>query len=473
MTGSMAGILTRHKSALSWLAVFAALGTALVFLYVDADQQDAGYHYLFARWSWQEPYYLIGVWTRPLFTLIYSAPAQLGYPAAKIFTLLISLVAAWQTYRLALLLKLERAHLAIPLLLLQPALFLLFTETQTETLFALLFVIALRLHYSGWIRASLIVVSMLILVRPEGFFLGVAWGLWIVIAARQWTLTRRIKETLWLATGAFVWWAAASLLTRDPLWILHDWPTDWHVTSEANGRGPLLWYFALLPLIVGPLFLPQFVLGLRKFLRDWQFAPGVMSFLALFALHSVMFWRGWFGAAGYPRYLVCVAPAVAIIALSGWSQLSLLTRRGVQAAILVLSLLVCLFYVDGYRYTRDGRAVDDALSWLKNHPVSFSRLVFSQSYMCIRLDCQSADRLILTSDRAHNLSALRDSNAGTLVFWDLEVGPKWFGLSATDFERLGYKQLFAKPYRLDGWFFRLNWRHHGGPRLQEIYLYYR
>jgi hypothetical protein len=90
---------SENRTTFAWLAVFGLIGVVLVILYADADQQDAGYHYLFARWSWSEPYYLIGVWTRPLFTLIYSIPAQFGYRAAKLFTLLISLITAWQSVR--------------------------------------------------------------------------------------------------------------------------------------------------------------------------------------------------------------------------------------------------------------------------------------------------------------------------------------------------------------------------------------
>ncbi len=473
MIRSRAFSQTEHRPAILWLLSFVILGSALVLLYPDADQQDAGYHYLFARWSWHEPYYLIGVWTRPLFTLIYSVPAQLGYPAAKSFTLLLSLATAWQSYRLASQFRLERAAMVIPLLVLQPAFFLLFTETQTESLFALIFVVALRLYHSGRTRSALVAVSLLILVRPEGFFIGVIWGLWILLSPREWPWWRRLLETLWLALGAIMWWTIASLMTRDPLWILHDWPADWQMGSVANGQGPIFWYIVLLPLIVGPLLLPPFVLGLRHLLRSREPLLGVSSFLALFALHSVLFWRGWFGAAGYPRYLVCVSPAIAIVTLAGWSRIGALAHRGVQAVVLVISFLVCLFYVDGYRFTRDARAVDDAVQWLRLNPVSYARLIYSQPYTCIRLGCASSDRPALTADREHNLDILRSSQSGTLLFWDSDVGPKWYGLRASDFEALGYRRLFSKSYRLEGWFFKLSWRYHGGPRFQEMHLYYR
>src|SRR5262249_61799811 len=125
------------------------------------------------------------VLARPVFTLLYSLPAQFGYAAAKFFTVIIGLAAAWQTFRLARQIKLDRAELAIPLLFLQPSFFLLSSIVLTETLFALVFVIALRLHLSGRIRTGMIVASLLILVRPEGFFIGVLWGLWGLTERRR------------------------------------------------------------------------------------------------------------------------------------------------------------------------------------------------------------------------------------------------------------------------------------------------
>jgi Gpi18-like mannosyltransferase len=168
------------RHALAWLAVFAAAGAALVLLYHDADQQDSGYHFLFARWAHRHPQYFISVWARPLFTLLYFPFAQFGYAAAKFLTVIISLGTAWQTFRLARQIKFDRAEMAIPLLFLQPSFFLLSSTVLTETLFALVFVIALRLHLSGRIKAGMIVASLLILVRPEGFFIGVLWGVWVL-----------------------------------------------------------------------------------------------------------------------------------------------------------------------------------------------------------------------------------------------------------------------------------------------------
>ncbi len=480
------------RRALLRIAVFAAIGVTLVLLYRDADQQDSGYHFLFARWAHQHPQYFVSVWARPLFTLLYFFPAQLGYPATKLFTVAISLAAAWQTFRLARQMRFDRAEMSIPLLFLQPSFFLLSSSVLTETLFALIFVIALRLHLSGRLRAGMIVASLLILVRPEGLIIGVLWGLWVLfvvppLGGKGWQTSRfRLKavlqtlQTLLLASGVVLWWIAAYLITGDPLWIVHDWPPDWQPEGKANGAGPIWRYVVLLPLIVGPLLLPPFIVGLRRLLKKREFTAGVSAFLVLFAAHSLMYWRGWFGAAGYARYLVCVSPAIALITLAGWNELAgrdakffNIARAPIAATVLTLSALVCVFYVDGWKFTRDARAVEEAAGWFRAHPKPVSRLICSQAYMRILFDRDEWEKPALTNDRERNLALARQSPRQTLVFWDEDTGPKWYGLRAEDFEAVGYVRLRSQGFKLGGWFYTLPWDRFGGPRTQQMHLFYK
>jgi len=150
----------------------------MLFLFDDSCQMDGGQHYLFARWAWVHHELFVGVWSRPLFTFLYALPALAGFRAARAATVLICLAIAWQTWRLAEDLKLPRAPLGIALLFLQPSFFLFCADTMTEPVFALVYVVALRLHHSGRPAAGMPVASLMILARPEGFFLGVLWALW-------------------------------------------------------------------------------------------------------------------------------------------------------------------------------------------------------------------------------------------------------------------------------------------------------
>ncbi len=498
------------RRASLWLFAFALTGVVLTLLYHDAEQQDSAYHFLFARWAAVHPVYFVSVWARPLFTLVYWLPSQFGYPAAKLFTVLLSLVTGWQTFRLAQQINFQRAELAVPLLFLQPAFFAISSAVMTETLFALLFVIALRLHLRGWTKAGMLVASLLILVRPEGFFIGALWGVWTLRIAdcglrvpknnltsfSNAPVTRSFSirnpqsaiRILLLASGMVVWWLAACLLTGDKLWIVHDWPSDWQMGSRANGIGPIWWYAALLPLIVGvPLIVP-FMAGLWRLLRQREFVCGTSAFLTLFVLHSVMFTRGWFGSAGYARYFVCVSPAIALITLAGWNALAEGRARffdsmkpAVAALALTASALTCFGYIDGIRFTRDARAVDWMHAWLLTNHSEFSEsnvasksgLISSQAYTRILLDRDPWERPSFSGNHDHNLELIRQAPTRTLALWDDETGPKWFGLRAEDFEAAGYERLMSQDFILEGWFVRLPWNHWGGPRHQRMHWFYK
>jgi hypothetical protein len=227
---------------------------------------------------------------------------------------------------------------------------------------------------------------------------------------------------------------------------------------------------------------------LRRLIRKREFVHGTSAFLTLFALHSLMFARGWFGSAGYARYFVCVSPVIALITLAGWNALA---ERGTKfynaskpamaALVLFTSALTCFVYVDGIRFTRDAQGVDGMFTWLHRHRPEFlepgsgavSRLISSQAYTRILFDRDPWERPNFSGDRENNLNLIRQSPVRTLVLWDDETGPKWFGLRAEDFEAAGYERLQSQDFHLEGWFVRLPWDHWGGPRRQRMHWLYK
>lgn len=441
-----------------WLVPFAALGVALALVFPDSYQQDGGHHFLGARWALAHPRNLVGVWNRPLFTALYALPAQLGYPAAKLLTVAVTLAAAWHTAWLARAYGLRRAELAVPLLLLQPSVVLLCSETMTEPLFALLLAVALRLHQAGRVRGGAWVAGLLPLVRPEGFFVGVLWGLFLLFtpgAGR--TVVGRGLTALRLAGGTAAWWLAALLLTGDPLFIPRDWPSNWNA-SFSYGTGPLWHYWNIRQqILAGPAMYALFALGFAALVARRR-APLAMASLALVAgMHSIFFRLEMFGSAGYARYLVCVAAPMAIAALAGWdlaadwlARRRLLARAApaLGALALVYATAHCLTYVDAFGTSRDARAVRDMYAWFQANPRPVRRLVFSQAYMSILFDRDPRERPRLGADPEQAVEVLRRQPAGTLVFWDAKTGRQFHKLGAAELERAGYELLRGKRYPL-------------------------
>ena len=460
-------------------------GSIQIWLYADADQLDSGYHYLFARWSWHHPEYLLSVWARPLFTLIYSLPAQLGYTAARFFTLLISLLAAHQTWRLARQLGISPASVVVPLLLAQPVFWELGTGVYTESLFALFLVLALRLQAGGRSLHSLLTASMLILIRPEGLFTGIFWGAWHLASAfrsarreNRWrgTIVAAFQSLL-LATGMVIWVAAAWLYTGDPLWIIHNWPPDWNPSSQANGTGPLWWYLLLLPVITGPFVLPAFIAGIREHRRRDHLLSIPGLFTTIFVVHSILYYRGWFGSAGYARYFVCVSPATALIAGAGWTALRNRIGGNTVIVLIAVSLLFSFLRLDVMPHGRDSHAIKDLHRQFVQSPetrsLPITRLICSQPGMRIVFDRDHWEMPGLTADRGQNLELVRRLSPGTLVFWDDQTGPAWYRLTADDFVQSGFEPLLSRDYLLSGRLLPIQTVGLLGARRQTLHILYR
>jgi hypothetical protein len=473
--------LPKSLQVYGWLILCAAAGLAMLFSFDDSCQMDGGQHYLFARWAWTHHELFVGVWSRPLFTFVYAFPAAIGFQAARALTILICLLTAWQTWRLAEDLRLNRAPLSIALLFLQPSFFLFCADTMTEPIFALTFVIALRLHHKGKLVAGMIVASLMILARPEGFFLGVLWAIW-VLRSSQILNPKSLARILWLASGSFLWWLAAFLLTGDALFIKNNWPTNWPMTGTMYGAHGLLAYPSRLPEIVGLLLLPCFVYGLVWLLKRRQLTTLTSSFLLLFVLHTIFRAFGLLGSAGYPRYMVAISPAIALITLVGWNlmarwfaHISRPVKLGCAAVLIGVSAWTNFVYADGAEWSRDARAINAALSFWQQQSAQLpiSRFIWSKPYAAILFDRDPWENPAFTRDRETDLKTLRELPSGSLVVWDALAGPKEFQLRAEDFQAAGFSLLYSQAFQLDGYVLNRSWFGFGGTRHQTVYVLYK
>jgi hypothetical protein len=443
------------------LGLMALIGVGLIFLFPGSPEQDSGYHFAMAQASWREPAYFTKVWARPLYTFAFAGPALGGLQAARFCSLAINLLIAWQTWRLACDLRFERAWLIIPLLFAQPTFFELFTDLLTEPIFALTFVIALRLHLLGRVKLAMLVASLLPLARPEGVFLCLLWGIWVLnsrLPVFQRSFAHGLAEMAWLlllGSGTSLWWIAALAITGDPLFIVHDWPRQWQNGTYGHdsifGYAERAWEFA------GPLLVAFMVLGLVRLLWLRKHGSITSAWLLFFVLHSVFRAFGLFGEAGYPRYMVSMAPATAILTLVGWNALASWrtewrrrTRLILGVIIIAGSLLLSFLYLDSLIWSRDFIAIREMATWFDRNHRTVRRFIWSDIGMCIQTNRNIIDAPPLTADRERNLHILRDAPAQTLVFWDDNVGPKWFGLSWPEIEAAGFQVLRVRQYTLRG-----------------------
>ena len=455
------------RAALAWCLAGVAAGVAIVYAYPGAYIQDPALHFLRARWMWSHPWMLVDVWDRPLFTLVYSLPAALpaggAYVAAKLCTVAVTAMAAWLTWQLASGYQLRSPALAVPLFWLQPCVFLLCAETTPEPLFAMLFALALLLHQRGKLAPSAIVVSLLIVVRPEGIALAVVWAWWTVRDARAGeTWGKRAAVASALLIAPVVWWYLSAQITTDWLFILHNWPALSASVLEGffggKAESPLRQWAE----IFGVLLVVPFAAGAVTSLWNRRLGLPLAAVATVLVVHIAFGGTGVFGWAPVPIAFVCVAPAIALIALNGWNALSsgvspwipAGARRvvgwAVPVVVMVVSLVADILVVDAQQPGRDWRQVAALGEWFAAHPQPVTRMVWSEAYAGVQFRHDPDESALTYGDRAKVTAFLAGAPHGTLVAWDADIGPSWYGLTGYQIEQIGYTALQRRGAREAG-----------------------
>lgn len=323
------------------VAVCLAVALGLMFwawVFPYTGDGDSALHYLDARDLWQNPGNALLPWSRPLFKLILLLPALGGMLAARCAIALVTACVLWQTVRLAEDLRVPHPLLAAPLVLWQPITFALTADTMTEMPMALGMLIALRLWLHERPVASAFVIGLLPAVRPEGFFLGVLWGVLVLVAPRLRSVLIRGAALLAMTLGLLAWGLVSKLLCDDWLYVIHHW--NWPPGSyESYGHGPIFHYLMLWPWYCGLPLTVLFLLGIRPSLHRRMALPWALWGL-VFGVHTILYWRGWFASCGLVRVLATVAPLTALVSLHGWNALRARFPQRPRALAATLSCLL-------------------------------------------------------------------------------------------------------------------------------------
>ncbi len=320
----------QRLSVVAVCAIFVGLSVASSVRSTAFIEADDVTHYLYSRWLFEYPRKAVDIWGRPLVTLFYALPAQLGPLSARLGSILLGLVAVWTAWRVAASSGLRRAALVVAATLGLPYVFTQTCGILTELLFAALLGLGFVAYRSSRPRAAALAWSLLPLARPEGFFLGLLFGLVFLFARRAHTTPRlspaRFANAMLLGSGTAVWWLSGLPIYRSAAWLIEEWPKNWAVES-VYGHGHPLHFVGFLAVVVTPALIPPFVVGARvAWLAGRRLELLVIGFVV--GLHATLWTLGLFGSAGYPRYLVTVAPLIgAVIALgierlfAGWTRL--------------------------------------------------------------------------------------------------------------------------------------------------------
>ncbi len=305
----------RRDALLAGLLTVIGLGISAAFGLISPEgvvHFDDLTHYLYAKWAWQWPAYLLDDWGRPGFTSLYFLPAGIGWWACRILSALLSAGSAWLAFRIAQRMGLRQAWGVVVFCFAQPLFFQLSQTTLTETVLAFYLTAAVYLAQRGRWSWSAALVSIGIVTRHEAIvFLPVwAWFAWRG-GVKPWRL--------W----PIVW---APVVVNGAAWLADLRPAILRLfeprPSGQYGHGGWLTFFSRSLEAWGPGIAVLAITGIRS---TWRKTTGgglvVTCILAYFCAQTIVRALGLFDSGGYARFLVAISPLVAIAALAGWHRL--------------------------------------------------------------------------------------------------------------------------------------------------------
>ncbi|MCG3126522.1 MAG: hypothetical protein CHACPFDD_01358 [Phycisphaerae bacterium] len=314
-----ARVASRRASDLfALLATLAGLGLSIRMAWASDGvyHDDDLTHLQMARWAWQYPEYLLNDWGRPGFTLLYALPAQPGWLAARAFSGLLTALTAWLVYGVARGMGIRAACAAPALFWVAPMTFSLSYTTLTETALAFYLSAAMYLHLHGRPRWAAVLASLFCVTRQEALILLPIWALatWTRNSTRRgrWT----IPVTWWLLLWAPVAHNLLNLLFvgSAPLANLLDAkPTAFY------GHGTMLTMLERWLAAASPGLIALAAAGAPLTFRRRGGALWIGCGLAYLLTHVLIYRFGLFSSGGYARFLVPLAPILAVAAADALS----------------------------------------------------------------------------------------------------------------------------------------------------------
>lgn len=289
---------------------------------------DSFVHYLIARYSWETPELLLDHWGKPLFTLLTSPFAQLGFIGVRLFNISCALLSAWLAYKTA---KKLGMHFPIVAAIFSLAAVLgipVYLSGLTEPLFALTLILSVYAASSKKWELSSIIISFIPLVRTEGFMFIPLW-IFVLSFSKQW------KAILFLSTGFLVYSLIGLMAGKDFWWIISDSP---YGIGQVYGKGELLHFWNYREETFGLAYIIAFFLGIGWLVSQWKMftttsTKGAIwilitcSFLGYFVAHSLVWWLGRGSSAGLTRVMLGIVPLGAIICSAGFELFTVFKFR--------------------------------------------------------------------------------------------------------------------------------------------------
>jgi len=414
-----------------WLssAIYLVLSLTMGALSKGFLEGDACTHYLYARFSFAEPYLLADVWGRPFCTALYAIPAVLfGRMGVRALCAIVVVAVGYICRRVAKNLGFPRPALAAILLYAQPLLFLHSFSELTEIPFILLLALAMLAFERKHWKTFALIIGFMPTARPEGFGFILLSLPALYFANRKAIPLLFVPLIAWSVGG----WADYGMLQpwyiEAPLWLKRNWPY-----SEKSVYIPKNFFFlpSMLPGVVGPMLFIGLPLGVWRCLRRYpltfqdrvKYAIAATAMMVLIG-HAALGALGKLGSNAELRYMLTVSPLWAMIMAAGWvwifDHYPLVKRKylfvGLMACAPVL-VNIFVYRVVPLSLNSEGKRSIEVAQWVRECPYfqDYDKTIYTVRGLNFLLDVSHTDPI---KSAEYKRNKILPDTQGVLMVWD-------------------------------------------------------
>jgi hypothetical protein len=390
-------------------------------------------HYFISRYSYKYPRLFFDTWGRPVFTIMASPFCQFGFHGLKLFNVLLGCLTALLAFLTAGKIGINRAWLVILFVIFTPMYFLMTLTGLTEIQFGFILILSVYLFFDEKYILSAIIISFIPLSRSEGFAFIPIFLVALLLKRKFLAIPFLISGLLFFSIlGHFFIW-------KDFFWIFTHSPYPLHHPIYKE-KGPLLHFVSSSPEIFGIPLLILFLSGiviyfylffkaekkqrLQIFLEIWML---VLPVLLFFAVHSLLYWKAWFGSMGLIRVITGVLPLAAIVSLKTYDYIEkkfikIIIFRKFFLYLVIILIILSNFLIHRFpvQLSPGEKAMKEAINWFKKSPYIKQKIFYTDPDVPFLLGLDPYD--LSDCEQKITTAWLLAFPENTVIIWDSYFG---------------------------------------------------
>jgi hypothetical protein len=410
---------------------------------------DSITHYQISRFSWDHPGLLMDQWGKPIFTILFSPIAQLGFFAVNLANLALIFWGGWLAYKIAIALQVKRPHWVTLIYFFTPILLGNSKSGLTEPICSIFLILFLYYATKEKWNLGAFILGFMPFARSEGFVM-------VLLAIIFFALSKRWRSIPYLLVGTLIFNTIGFFVTGKALWIFDNNPYI-NTGIKVYGSGSFFHFFIL----AVPMFGIPFLVVLYQSFKEIHWVKQIFStdrwslhqqisfwlllgsFWGYFMAHTVLWSLGMWASLGLIRVMMVITVPFALLAVMGWEKLEnnfafyqkANTRKIFITLVIIAPFVMRLFSFQEIRVfpqmgseEKVNRKLYDRL--ITTYEMEGKKTFSAHPYINLLLDIDPFDKQI--NDRLHRW---KEAQPGDLVIWDGHFGPNEEQVFKEDIEK--------------------------------------